>query len=342
MTRNILIATIFSLATAVLLGVIFIGESRRIPVADAAISAEQLERGARDYEQYCASCHGLAGQGQVANGAPQINNIVYRFTAPDAQGNTRFDQPNGVKEKYGTIRNYIEATLYSGIRDAPMPAFGAQGTLREDQIANITSYVLSWGTNVENGGLPEAAKQAANLEATRIAPTADPNANPVGQGEAIFRSKGCVGCHAIDNARLVGPGLGGLFQPGGTEAYGEQLPNGEPINDETVYDWIIKGTAGFPNHIDSLDGFDYPAMPAIAVTEDEYAQLSVYLKALNRDGSYTEEAQQIIDEAQGGEGGDSQDGQAAPRQEITVVPTGQPNNPAAPNSPAGPGSTSTP
>ena len=116
MTRNILIATLFSLATAVLLGIIFLGESQRLPSSDAAIAAERIERGARDYEQYCATCHGLAGQGGVANGAPQLNNISYRYLTPGADGTAPFDAANGIKEKYGTLRNYIEATLYSGVR----------------------------------------------------------------------------------------------------------------------------------------------------------------------------------------------------------------------------------
>lgn len=329
MTRNILIATIFSLATAILLGFVFVNESGRLPKATAAISAEQIERGARDYEQYCASCHGLAGQGNVQFAAPQLNNIVARYTTTDAGGTAPFDAPNGIKEKYGTIRNYIEATLYSGIRGAPMPAFGATGTMRQDQIENVTSYVLSWNNNV-----PPAAVTSAALAATASAPTPDPNANPVSQGELVFNSRGCNACHSMADNKLVGPGLGGLFQEGGTAAYGEQLPNGEEINDETVKDWILKGTAGFPNHIDPLDGETYPPMPPVQVSDDDYANLLVWLKAHNRDGSLTEEAEQIIQDAQGG--------QAAPVQETTAQPTGQPNQPAAPNSPAGPGSTSTP
>jgi mono/diheme cytochrome c family protein len=338
MTRNILIATIFSLATAVLLGVIFIGESQRLPRSTAAITAEQLERGARDYEQYCASCHGLAGQGQVAAGAPQINNIVYRYMTPDANGNVPFDQPNGIKEKYGTIRNYIEATLYSGIRNAAMPAFGAQGTLRQDQIENITSYILAWGTNVENGGLPEAAIAAANLEATRVAPTADPNANPVTAAGLVFQTN-CASCHSMDTSKIVGPGLGGLFGPDGTAAYGTQLPNGEEVNEENFYEWMRLGSAGYSEFIEPIDGEEYPrAMPGFAqLSQEQLEQLYLWLRVHDRDGNITEEGQQIIQE-----GVTEGDGQAAPAQQLTVVPTGQPNQPSAPDSPAGPGSTATP
>lgn len=330
MTRNILIATIFSLATAILLGFVFINESGRLPKATAAVTAEQIERGARDYEQYCATCHGLAGQGGVQYGAPQLNNINARYTTKGADGTAPFDAPNGIKEKYGTLRNYMEATLYSGIRNAPMPAFGATGTMRQDQIENVVSYVLSW-----NNSVPAGASTAAALAATAAAPTPDPNANPVSQGELVFQNKGCKGCHNMNDQKLVGPGLGGLFQPEGTAAFGAELPNGKPVNDENVKDWILKANAGYPDAaVVGKDGQQYGPMPAIQISDEEYEKLLVWLKGHNRDGSLTEEAQKIIEDAKGG--------QAAPQQQTTAQPTGQPNQPAAPNSTAGPGSTSTP
>lgn len=333
MTRNIMIATLFSLATALLLGFIFIRESDRLPTATAAISGEQLERGGRDYEQYCATCHGLAGQGGVNAGAPPINNLAQKYFTAQADGTALFDQPNGVKEKYGTLRNYVEATLYSGIRGAAMPAFGAQGTLRQDQIENIAAYVLSW-----NGQVPQAAVAAANLEATRLAPTADPNANPVSAAQQVYQTN-CASCHAMNTQKLVGPGLGGLFQPEGTAAYGTKLPNGKDVNEENLYEWLRLGSAGFTEFIQPQDGQEYPrAMPGFPQLSDEQLQqLYLWLRVHDREGNLTEEGQQL--QQQGATGGD---GQAAPQQNVTAVPTGQPNNPAAPGSPAGPGSTATP
>src|SRR5687768_288649 len=107
MTRNILLGTLFTLASAVALLVIFLTEEAvRMPEALAATEATQLERGASDYEQYCAVCHGLAGQGAAnETGAPRLNNIVQRYTTPNDQGVVAFDQRYGVKEKYGTMRN---------------------------------------------------------------------------------------------------------------------------------------------------------------------------------------------------------------------------------------------
>lgn len=289
MTRNILLATFFTLGSAIALVVIFLTEkSIRMPEASAATVAVQLERGALDYEQYCATCHGLAGQG-LANetGAPTLNNIVQRYMTQNEQGVVPFEQKYGIKEKYGSMRNYIEATLVAGIRGTPMPAWAqtSGGPLRMDQIENITSYVLSW-----NGQAPESAVAVAETAAAEARPTADPNATPFGAGQVVFTNKGCTGCHAGDDTKLVGPGLGGLFQPEGTAAYGTQLPNGRPVDDANVLEWIRKGTAGFAEHIQPQDGEEYTAMPPIAITDEEYASLLNYLKPLGRDGNPVEGA----------------------------------------------------
>ena len=289
MTRNILMATLFTVGSAIALMVIFLTEKAgRIPEALAATEAGQMERGARDFEQYCANCHGLAGQGMAnQTGAPALNDIVQRYNTPGADGTSPFDRQYGIKEKYGTMRNYIEATLTAGIRGTPMPAWSqsAGGPLRPDQIENITSYVLSW-----NGQPPESAVAVAATVAVMSRPTADPKATPLGRGQLVFNNKGCVGCHGINDQKLVGPGLGGLFQPEGTAAYGTQLPNGKDVSAETVKEWILLGTDGFPDHITPQDGQEYGKMPAIPLTDEEYDQLLVYLQAIRRDGSLVEGA----------------------------------------------------
>ena len=312
MTRNILLGTLFTLASAITLLVVFLTEkSVRIPEAVAATEATQIERGARDYEQYCAVCHGLAGQGQAnETGAPALNNIVQRYTEANEQGVVPFEQKYGIKEKYGTIRNYVEATLIAGIRGTPMPAWSqaAGGPLRMDQIENITSYVLSW-----NGNPPESAVLVAETAAAEARPTADPNATPFGAGRVVFAAKGCTGCHAIDSSKVVGPGLGGLFQPGGTAAFGEVLPNGQPVNEETVLDWIRKGSAGFPENLEPQDGQEYGDMPAIAITDEEYASLLNYLRPLDREGNAVD-------------GSDAPAPVQPGAEQPTVQPTTQPGN----------------
>lgn len=289
MTRNILLATLFTLGSAIVLVAIFLTEKTdRIPEANAATVATQLERGARDFEQYCSTCHGLAGQGAANDtGAPRLNDIVQRYMTPAADGTAPFDAKYGIKEKYGTISNYVEATISSGVRGTPMPAWSqtAGGPLRPDQIENITAYVLSW-----NGQPPDSAVAVAETVAAQLRPTADPNATPLGAGQAMFQTKACVGCHVVTDQKLVGPGLGGLFQPEGTAAFGTKLPNGKDVTEENVHEWIVKGSAGFTQKDPSKDGQEYGDMPAIAITDEEFQKLVVYLKAIKRDGTVIEGA----------------------------------------------------
>ncbi len=319
MTRNILLATLFTLGSAIALVVIFLTEkSIRMPAATAATEAVQIERGARDYEQYCATCHGLAGQGMAnETGAPSLNNIVQRYMSPGQDGTVPFEQKYGIKEKYGSMRNYIEATLISGIRGTPMPAWSqtAGGPLRMDQIEYITDYVMSW-----NGQAPESAIAVAETVAAEARPTADPNATPFGAGQVMFTNKGCVGCHAADDSKIVGPGLGGLFQPEGTAAYGTKLPNGRDVNDANVLEWIRKGTDGFPGeHIAPLDGQEYGKMPAVPITDEEYATLLNYLRAIRRDGTPVEGANAAVPTSEAG------------TVQPTIQPTTQPGNSANPD-----------
>ena len=79
------------------------------------------------------------GEGGVANGAPQINNL------PNTLGD-RLDGATGIVAKYGTVLNFVEATITSGVRGTAMPRWSARlgGPLRDDQIQNIASYVSGW------------------------------------------------------------------------------------------------------------------------------------------------------------------------------------------------------
>ena len=75
-----------------------------------------------------ALVHGLTGEGGVRNGAPQINNLPTTL-----QETNRLDGPTGIVAKYGTVRNFVEATITSGVRGTAMPRWSVRlgGPLRE-------------------------------------------------------------------------------------------------------------------------------------------------------------------------------------------------------------------
>jgi len=77
-----------------------------------------------------------------------------------------------------------------------------------------------------------------------------------GGGVAIFNTN-CSGCHNLTAETKVGPGLGPLF----TLA---KLPNGKPVNDDNLKQWIHTGGGAMP-------GFS-------SLTDDQLNQLLAYLK----------------------------------------------------------------
>lgn len=88
------------------------------------------------------------------------------------------------------------------------------------------------------------------------------------RGEALFASTGCAGCHSIGADKIVGPGLAGIVN--GNGPYGENLPNGKPINDANLIEWLKIGGVG---KIGQMPGNN-------TLTDQELADLVAYLKTL--------------------------------------------------------------
>lgn len=95
----------------------------------------------------------------------------------------------------------------------------------------------------------------------------------VSPGERVFASR-CAACHTASAEAGIGPGLAGLFAPGGPALpagvdYGGKLPNGAAISDESVAAWIRSGGQG-----------QIGRMPGIPLGEQELADLLTYLRSL--------------------------------------------------------------
>lgn len=85
--------------------------------------------------------------------------------------------------------------------------------------------------------------------------TAAPAAGDPARGEQVFKTSDCVGCHLTTDQKLVGPGLQGVTE--GRGAYGDKLPNGKLLTDESLAEWIKVGGVGkigqMPGHSDMTD-----------------------------------------------------------------------------------------
>ncbi|HEY1014988.1 MAG TPA: c-type cytochrome [Herpetosiphonaceae bacterium] len=283
MTKNIAISLFFTLATVALLGYIWFGQTaERLVATNARQEALQLEFGQRNYEQYCASCHGLAGGGgmppTVAFGAPSLNDLQGR----KGPGTAAYTSTNGIQKKYGSLRNYVEYTIANGVRDTAMPAWKANG-MRDDQVKAIAAYVIS----MQGGSLTEAAlangdsyKQTAQAVAPTVASTPVPT--EIAAGAEAFM--GCRGCHTTTTDALSGPGLAGLFGAG-TKAYGKTLPNGKEVNTANVREWIIQGGGGPGVGPEPLDGSNFPPMlpkGGLPITDEQVDEIVKFLEAATK------------------------------------------------------------
>jgi mono/diheme cytochrome c family protein len=231
----------------------------------------------------------------VSAGAPPINNLPTTLQEQD-----RLEGPNGIISKYGTVRNYVESVISSGIRGTAMPRWSARlgGPLRDDQIANIAAYLQSWwGEPGGSPNIPPDAAQAATeysqiVQATAMAQAASDT--PVGRGEALFKAQ-CVSCHNLNDkdSAIPAPGLGGLFSPEGTAAFGTVLPNTKPVNPENFFEWIKLGGVAFKDgplaEPEAGHGpYQIVAMPGYPqFTDQQLADLLAFLSTLDRSGEQT-------------------------------------------------------
>ncbi|HJZ49232.1 MAG TPA: c-type cytochrome [Roseiflexaceae bacterium] len=296
MTRNLTIATVFMLAATLLLGFIWVRENSVLSARSERFTGNLEARGARDFEQYCAGCHGLTGEGGVRNGAPQINNLPTTL-----QEAGRLDGATGIIAKYGTVRNFVESTITSGVRGTAMPRWSARlgGPLRDDQIKNIASYIQGWwaapGTKSANISADAAAAAAAYKKAEQEKDlAANPNASPAERGQIVFFGQ-CASCHNLNDkdSGVPAPGLGGLFGPDGTAAFGKVLPNTKPVTVENWVEWVKKGGAAFANGRLAQPAaghgpFNINGMPPFPTfTDEQLGYLLAFLSIHDRSGAQT-------------------------------------------------------
>lgn len=87
-------------------------------------------------------------------------------------------------------------------------------------------------------------------------------------GKALFTSTGCASCHSPGSDQIVGPGLAGIVN--GKGPYGDKLPNGKPITDANLIEWIKIGGVG---KIGQMPGNN-------TLSDQELADIVAYLKTL--------------------------------------------------------------
>ena len=194
MTTRIFIGLLVFLAALALVAAIALGEADRMETYDRAHMGRSIENGAALFESNCVGCHGLQGKG-IAGVGPPFNDYDFFVNRLDEIGFS------------GSLESYIGGSIAAGrpVKSAdwpaPMPTWGQTygGPLRNDQVEDLTSFILNWQ------GAAVAAGPVATSEPVEV------SGDPVENGMALFVGKGCGGCHMIQGldgaAGQVGPEL---------------------------------------------------------------------------------------------------------------------------------------
>jgi len=180
--RNLIAGSVATaLVVVVLLVVVGRGEAVRMAQETWSQQGTAIARGARLYDDYCANCHGARGEGVAGTGPP--------LNVEDLWAGRK-----GLAF-YGNLHDYIALTTAGGHSRRDMPVWSSQygGLLRDDQIENVTLFILNW-----MGPQPEGVRSAPPL----VGQAGDP-----AQGEATF-ARNCAKCHgSTAGGTLAAPSL---------------------------------------------------------------------------------------------------------------------------------------
>ncbi len=195
-----LLAVLIAISGVVYIG---IGEADRRAEFEQAFRGRSIERGAALFTESCVPCHGPHGEG-VPGVAPTLNSKYF------------FEQRLKDIGYLGTLEAYLKLTIAGGRpvktsdewpRNMPTWSVDYGGSLRNDQIDDVVSYIMNWKTSAPDAGGPGDASGPVTV-------TGD---TPEERGRNLFTnpSIGCSSCHVINGqGGAVGPDLTNVYSKG--------------------------------------------------------------------------------------------------------------------------------
>jgi mono/diheme cytochrome c family protein len=186
--------------------------------------ARSIEAGAKVYGLQCARCHGvegegIEGQGPALSAESFIGRIEIRTDALGAQSIQNVQPSKRLAEVgwTGSLYDYILGVTSAGIPvktsnvwDVNHPTFldNFGGSLRDDQIRDVTNFIINWGLAPRADDQSVLAPPPGEGGAPR--PTAVPLTPEQEAGKNVYLKAGCNACHAIRGVGTqggVGPAL---------------------------------------------------------------------------------------------------------------------------------------
>ncbi len=239
MQVKIIIGTVAFMIAMMVLGYAALREPARLQAATDARIGRQIEVGAHLYDQNCATCHGVNAKAEECydpSSGEQIGCIGLPLNyAPLLCGDPSLRME--VMNWQGSKDAFIQSTLASGRPGTEMPTWAQVfgGPLRDDQIVNTTQFIL----NYETEALCSTPIITYDWPETYVAFSEEfPEGDPA-NGEALFLSYGCTGCHGNmedEASAAVGPWLGDITEVGATRVEGLSA-------EEYVYESILNSSA---------------------------------------------------------------------------------------------------
>ncbi len=227
-----ILAVLIAIGVLLFLGVI---EEQRMEAQTANWDGRGVEKGAEIFANNCANCHGPDGKG-LPGVAPALHSKYF------------FTQRLTDVSWTGSLHDYVALTVAAG-RPSKVTTQWAQhmptwsqrfgGPFRDDQVNNVTAFVLNWEEDALQQGTaenPDPWQPFADAPSRGVASdgSAPAEAAPEPTGplppQELFVSMGCSGCHNLDlpqdanNRGPVGPNLGNLYEVAGTFVPGEDGP----------------------------------------------------------------------------------------------------------------------
>jgi mono/diheme cytochrome c family protein len=228
MQVKVVIGTLAFMLSMIIMGFATLREPARMERFTLAYEGRLIEQGAEVFKNNCASCHGPDGKAEICLddasgeevacvGVP-LNNPNLLCDGDSAPLNLR------QRDWAGTKRAYIESVVAAGRTATGMPTWGEMfgGPLRENQVENVTLFILNWESEELCAGPPPELYAWPELFEDHLAEY--PGDAALGEAAYLTPLYACTACHGqMDNpaSALLGPHLGNIGAIAGDRVPGQ-------------------------------------------------------------------------------------------------------------------------